>query len=73
MRLKLRNLSFLGPDRMDNLMKAHSEMALNLGRAGLIRQWPGVARSIQPLVEPDAFLILGSVDNQTVKSFVQRY
>ncbi len=35
------------------------QMVLTLERAGLIRRTPGVARSIELLVEPDDLPILG--------------
>jgi Mn-dependent DtxR family transcriptional regulator len=46
------------------------QMVLTLERAGLIRRQPGVARSIQLLVEPKALPVL---QNQTVKTSVSRY
>jgi DNA-binding MarR family transcriptional regulator len=46
------------------------QMILTLERARLIRRQPGVARSIQLLVAPEALPIL---QNQTVKSSVSRY
>jgi DNA-binding MarR family transcriptional regulator len=46
------------------------QMVLTLERAGLIRRQPGVARSIQLLVDPQALPIL---KNQTVKTSVSRY
>ncbi|HZB91203.1 MAG TPA: MarR family winged helix-turn-helix transcriptional regulator [Stellaceae bacterium] len=49
------------------------QMVLTLERAGLIRRRPGVARSIQVLVEPSALPPLQPSDDQTVKSSVQRY
>lgn len=49
------------------------QMLLTLERAGLIRRQPGVARSIQLLVEPEALPTLRSTEIQTVKSSVQRY
>ena len=49
------------------------QMVLTLERAGLIRRQPGVARSIQLLVEPEALPILRRPEIQTVKSSVQRY
>ena len=49
------------------------QMVLTLERAGLIRRQPGVARSIQLLVEPEALPILRRPEAQTVKSSVQRY
>ena len=49
------------------------QMVLTLERAGLIRRQPGVARSIQLLVGPEALPILRADENQPVKSSVQRY
>ena len=49
------------------------QMVLTLERADLTRRQPGVARSIQLLVEPEALPILRSAENQPVKSSVQRY
>jgi DNA-binding MarR family transcriptional regulator len=49
------------------------QMVLTLERAGLIRRSPGIARSIQLLVEPEALPILRSAENQTVKTPVQSY
>jgi len=49
------------------------QMVLTLERARLIRRQPGVARSIQLLVAPEALPILRSADNQPVNSSVQRY
>jgi DNA-binding MarR family transcriptional regulator len=46
------------------------QMILTLERARLIRRQPGVARSIQLLVAPQALPIL---QNQTVKTSVSRY
>jgi DNA-binding MarR family transcriptional regulator len=46
------------------------QMLLALDRARLIRRQPGVARSIQVLVDPQALPLL---QNQTVKSSVSRY
>jgi DNA-binding MarR family transcriptional regulator len=46
------------------------QMILTLERAGLIRRKPGVARSIQLLVEPGVLPVL---QNQTVKTSVPRY
>lgn len=48
------------------------QMVLTLERAGLIRRQPGVARSIQLLLEPEHLPILQPAENQTVKSSVQR-
>ena len=47
------------------------QMVLTLERAGLIRRQPGVARSIEVLLDPTALPPLQP--NQTVKSSVQRY
>ena len=49
------------------------QMVLTLERAGLITRQPGMARSIKLLVEPEHLPILRPVDQQTVKSSVQRY
>src|SRR5258705_12940388 len=49
------------------------QMVLTLERAGLIRRRPGVARSIEVLVEPDALPPLKPGADQIVKSSVQRY
>jgi DNA-binding MarR family transcriptional regulator len=49
------------------------QMVLTLERAGLIRRRPGVARSIEVLVEPDALPTLQPTLDQTVKSSVHRY
>ena len=49
------------------------QMVLTLERARLIRRLPGVARSIQLLVQPDDLPILRSTENQPVVSSVQRY
>jgi DNA-binding MarR family transcriptional regulator len=49
------------------------QMVLTLERAGFIRRQPGVARSIQLLVQPEALPILRSAQNQTVNSSVQSY
>jgi DNA-binding MarR family transcriptional regulator len=49
------------------------QMVLTLERAGLIRRRPGVARSIELLVEPGALPPLQPGNDQTVKSSVQRY
>ena len=48
-------------------------MVLTLERAGLIRRQPGIARSIELLVEPEALPPLRPADDQLVKSSVQRY
>ena len=49
------------------------QMVLNLERAGLIRRRPGVARSIELLVEPDNLPQLRPSADQIVKSSAQRY
>lgn len=49
------------------------QMILSLERAGLIRRRPGVARSIELLIEPERLPPLRPSDQQTVKSSVQRY
>jgi DNA-binding MarR family transcriptional regulator len=49
------------------------QMVLTLERTGLIRRQPGVARSIEVLVEPGDLPPLQSSNDQTVKSSVQRY
>jgi DNA-binding MarR family transcriptional regulator len=49
------------------------QMVLTLERAGLIRRRPGVARSIEVLVEPHALPPLQPGVDQIVKSSVQRY
>ncbi|HME68981.1 MAG TPA: MarR family transcriptional regulator [Myxococcota bacterium] len=46
------------------------QMVLTLERAGLIQRQPGVARSIQLLVDPQALPILKT---QPVKTSVSRY
>jgi DNA-binding MarR family transcriptional regulator len=46
------------------------QMVLTLERAGLIHRQPGVARSIQVLVDPEALPVL---QNQSVKTSVSRY
>jgi len=46
------------------------QMILTLERAALIRRQPGVGRTIQLLVEPEALPVL---QNQTVKTSVPRY
>jgi hypothetical protein len=48
-------------------------MVLTLERAGLIRRQPGVARSIQVLVNPEVLPPLRPSHDQPVKSSVQRY
>ena len=47
------------------------QMVLTLERAGLIRRQPGIARSIELLVEPDSLPRLQP--SQNVISSVQRY
>ena len=47
------------------------QMVLTLERAGFIRRQPGLARSIELLVEPDSLPRLQPI--QPVKSSVQRY
>ncbi|MDX8480638.1 hypothetical protein RFN28_19525, partial [Mesorhizobium sp. VK24D] len=47
------------------------QMVLTLERAGLIRKQPGLARSIELLIEPDSLPRLQPIE--TVKSSVQRY
>jgi hypothetical protein len=49
------------------------QMVLTLARAGLIRRRPGVARSIEVLVDPEALPVLRLGHDQPVKSSVQRY
>lgn len=49
------------------------QMLLTLERAGLIRRQPGLARSIQLLLQPEELPILRSADDQPVKSPVQSY
>jgi DNA-binding MarR family transcriptional regulator len=49
------------------------QMVLTLERAGLIRRQPGVARSIQVLVNPEVLPPLWPNHDQPVKSSVQRY
>jgi DNA-binding MarR family transcriptional regulator len=49
------------------------QMVIALERAGLIRRTPGVARSIEVLIEPAALPPLQPTHDQTVKSSVQRY
>ncbi|MSP84123.1 MAG: MarR family transcriptional regulator, partial [Alphaproteobacteria bacterium] len=46
---------------------------LTLERAGLIRRQPGVARSVELLVDPEALPILRARHHQPVISSVQRY
>lgn len=47
------------------------QMVLTLERLGLIQRQPGIARSIQLLLQPEALPILRAP--QTVKTSVQRY
>ena len=47
------------------------QMVLTLERAGLIQRQPGLARSVELLVEPDGLPRLQPI--QPVKSSVQRY
>jgi DNA-binding MarR family transcriptional regulator len=47
------------------------QMVFTLERAGLIRRQPGLARSIELLVEPDSLPRLQPIE--PVKSSVQRY
>lgn len=49
------------------------QMVTTLERAGLIRRQPGVARSIELLVDPAFLPNLKPRAHQTVKSSVQRY
>jgi DNA-binding MarR family transcriptional regulator len=49
------------------------QMVLTLERAGLIRRRPGVARSIELLVEPQSLPPLRPHPEQIIKSSVQRY
>ena len=49
------------------------QMVLTLERAGLIRRQPGVARSIQLLVQPETLPIPRSTNNQPFNSSVQNY
>jgi DNA-binding MarR family transcriptional regulator len=49
------------------------QMVLTLERAGLIRRKPGVARSIEVLVNPKDLPDLSPKDRQPVNSSVQRY
>jgi DNA-binding MarR family transcriptional regulator len=49
------------------------QMVLTLERAGLIRRQPGVARSIEILLEPQDLPPLQPSAEQIVKSSVQRY
>ena len=49
------------------------QMLITLERAGLIRRQPGVARSIQLLIDPTALPPLLPGHSQSVKTSVQRY
>ena len=49
------------------------QMVLTLERAGLIRRQPGVARSIEVLIDLGALPPLRPSHHQPVKSSVQRY
>jgi DNA-binding MarR family transcriptional regulator len=49
------------------------QMVLSLERAGLIRRRPGVARSIEVLVDADDLPHLRPSQDQTVKSSLQSY
>jgi DNA-binding MarR family transcriptional regulator len=49
------------------------QMVLTLERNRLIRRDPGIARSIQVLVDPEALPPLHARNDQLVKSSVQRY
>lgn len=49
------------------------QMVLTLERAGLIRRRPGVARSIELIIEPERLPPLRPSAEQIVKSSVQRY
>lgn len=49
------------------------QMVLTLERNRLIRRDPGIARSIQVLVNPEALPPLRARNDQLVKSSVQRY
>jgi DNA-binding MarR family transcriptional regulator len=49
------------------------QMILTLEREGLIRRQPGVARSIEVLVDPEALPLLQPTPLQPVKSSGQRY
>lgn len=49
------------------------QMVLTLERAGLIRRRPGVARSIEVLLDPDDLPTLAPAHHQPVKSSVQSY
>jgi len=49
------------------------QMVITLERNGLIRRRPGIARSIEVLVDPQALPPLRASHDQLVKSSVQRY
>ena len=49
------------------------QMVLTLERNRLIKRDPGIARSIQVLVDPEALPPLRARNDQLVKSSVQRY
>ena len=49
------------------------QMVLTLERNALIRRQPGIARSIEVLVDPEALPPLRASHDQLVKSPVQRY
>jgi DNA-binding MarR family transcriptional regulator len=49
------------------------QMVLTLERNRLIRRHPGIARSIEVLVDPEALPPLRARNDQLVKSPVQRY
>ena len=49
------------------------QMVLTLERAALIHRQPGVARSIQLLVQPEDLPVLRAAEYQIVKSSVQSY
>lgn len=49
------------------------QMVLTLERAGLIRRRPGIARSIELIVQPECLPPLRPSAEQIVKSSVQRY
>jgi DNA-binding MarR family transcriptional regulator len=49
------------------------QMVLTLERNRLIRRQPGIARSIEVLVDPEALPPLRASHDQLVKSSVQRY
>jgi DNA-binding MarR family transcriptional regulator len=49
------------------------QMVLTLERSRLIRRHPGIARSIEVLVDPEALPPLRASHDQSVKSSVQRY